>query len=311
MQFNRTERSPSPLYLNAGTYYLSVQGTGSRSLTLSRHFSWSDRRPTGAPDNPQLQDDSDWGYSNYGSLGYYSIKGTIGKDLVVGVDFDATGGASPKNWNQYTGGGLLSFQASSTKPALTSRTRLSISSSGNSITTSPSTNPIDPVDIPAHGIPLERTRRLYQHLDRYAHFHVGKSRSRDRVPSLRVWSFLGSVREQHYRYRRRVERHPADLLVQAIHFSRWDGCKQQRPGSGDLSTFALYVISDTNGNITITVTGADGQPAGIAGLAINTTKVGSLAGTKFNDANGNQTEDSVSKGWPVGSSISTKTTTGS
>lgn len=94
------------LYLNAGTYYLSVQGTG--------------RPPFVVDPDPTVADS---GYSNYGSLGYYSIKGSIGKGLVVGVDFDATGGASPKNWNQYTGGGMLSFQASSMKPALTSRTR--------------------------------------------------------------------------------------------------------------------------------------------------------------------------------------------
>ena len=96
----------SDLLLTAGTYYLSVQGTGKPITYIDPAISPGPIvDPPGAPDNPQLQpDDSDWGYSNYGSLGTYTIKGTISKNFVVGVDFDAEGGAAPINWNQYTGG---------------------------------------------------------------------------------------------------------------------------------------------------------------------------------------------------------------
>ena len=51
-----------------------------------------------------------------------------------------------------------------------------------------------------------------------------------------------------------------------------------------------------------TSSGADGKPAGIAGLALNITKTGSISGEKFNDANGNQVKgagESGLAGWVI------------
>ena len=74
------------------------------------------------------------------------------------------------------------------------------------------------------------------------------------------------------------------------------------PGNLDLSTYSLLVISNAAGEITITVAGENGGPAALAGLAISTTKVGTINGQKWNDANGDLTHGrrrSGLEGWVI------------
>ena len=71
------------------------------------------------------------------------------------------------------------------------------------------------------------------------------------------------------------------------------------PGANqDLSSFSLLVISNDAGEIVIQVTNEEGFEAGIAGLAIAPTKVGTIEGQKWNDVNGNQTRTPSEQGLP-------------
>jgi subtilisin-like proprotein convertase family protein len=276
------------LYLTAGTYFLSVQGAS---------------KPAGAPNTDPTKADS--GYSNYGNLGYYSIKGEIGKNLVVGVDFDASVNGnpakSPANWNQYLGGDTntvlsnLIDEAGAHVPYT-----LSVSTTGSSIHTVAGTNTVDPSELPSHGIPLgnvdgyiattspdETLTFTWGNLTPatvYQIFVIGHS-SVTSENQVTVTGGMWNGIQQTYSFTQFIT--PNGLVV-----------NNNAPGSQDLTTYQLDVISDDTGHITITVKGADGAPAGIAGLAINTTHVGSIAGQKFDDANGNQSHDSGEAGLP-------------
>ncbi len=283
-----------------GTYYVSVEG-GSRPITfIDPTFHPDLFEAEGNPPDPALPPDlSDWGYSNYGSLGYYSIAGTRKKSLVVGVDFDIDGGASPTNWNQYTGGTTpetltdLISELGETVPFT-----LSINSTGNMIDGVGSANPIDGTDLPNHGLPLDELGGYVSTTDDTLTFTWGNL-----VPN--------SV------YQIYVFGH-ADINAEnsvIVDGGQWNGVQQSysftqvvspeglvvnnnAPGNDDLSTYSLLVISDGNGEITITAAGAEGLPLAIAGLAISPTKVGSISGQKWDDANGNRANDSGEAGLP-------------
>jgi subtilisin-like proprotein convertase family protein len=74
------------------------------------------------------------------------------------------------------------------------------------------------------------------------------------------------------------------------------------PGNQVLGTLALYITSDISGQIKIDVTNPLGGEVAIAGLAITTTKVGTISGTKWNDENGDRIfdpgEDKL-EGWTI------------
>ena len=138
-----------------GTYYISVEGTG-RPITFID--------PVGHPDlfdvdgniedtDPEqhVPDESDWGYSDYGSLGYYSITGTRKRALVVGVDFDEEGGLSPNNWNLYTGGDTqIVLDDLTSEAGVDVPYTLTISTDGAAFETFASDDPIDPAALPTH-----------------------------------------------------------------------------------------------------------------------------------------------------------------
>ena len=89
------------LVLLPGTYYLAIDGIGKPIGFVDPAVHPGPVEAMSADELPP--DTSDWGYSDYGSLGYYSISGTR-KSLVVGVDFDVADGESPEHWNRFSSG---------------------------------------------------------------------------------------------------------------------------------------------------------------------------------------------------------------
>jgi subtilisin-like proprotein convertase family protein len=280
--------------LGPGTYYISVEGT-------DRPIQFVDPAAHPGPiiDDPTVPDLSDWGYTKYASLGYYKITGTRTKELVVGVDFDVAGGLSPTNWNLYTGGGPddtlknLVSEAGTAVPY-----QLEISTNGQSIDTFASANPIDPLDIPAHTPALDA-------LD-------GFIAAENETLTFKWSNLAASTVYQIY-----VFGHDDIDAGNAVTVTggQWNGVQQvlnftqdvaadslvvndNAPGNQDLSTLSIFVVSDENGQITINVTNQDGLEAGIGGIAIAPTKVGSISGEKWNDVNGNQIKDSNEAGLP-------------
>ncbi|HJQ79629.1 MAG TPA: hypothetical protein VJ828_06720, partial [Lacipirellulaceae bacterium] len=123
----------SDLYV-PGRYYLSIDGTGKPATT-------------------------DPGYSDYGSLGYFTISAARKSllNVIVGVEFDiplAEGGTRPENWAFYAGGGPIAVlsdiknEAGNTTPI-----NLTIESSGGTITSQ--ANALLPNTIPLHPQSLE------------------------------------------------------------------------------------------------------------------------------------------------------------
>ncbi len=285
--------------LAPGTYYISVEGTGKPLTFIDPMYHPVIVDPVGAPDAAELPfDHSDWGYSNYGSLGYYSITGMRKKGAVVGVDFDVPGGASPLNWNLYTGGNgpedtikNLISEAGVAVPF-----QLTVSTTGTSINTFDSDNGIDPLNIPGHVNPLDD-------LDGFI--------SAENETLTFTWSNLSpSTVYQIY-----VFGH-ADFdaeNVVTVTGGLWNGVQQtfnfgqdidadglnvneSLPGNQNLGPLSLLVTSNEDGEIKIDVTNPAGSELAVAGLAISTTKVGSIFGRKWNDENGNQIFDGSEDG---------------
>lgn len=288
-----------------GTYYLSVEGTGKQLTFLDPAYHPVIVDPAGAPDAPKLPfDHTDWGYSNYGSLGYYSITGTRKKGLVVGVDFDVDGGAVPTNWNLYTGGtgpedtvkNLIS------EAGLQVPYQLTVSTSGTSINTFESDNGVDPLAVPTHVNPLDDLDGFISAEDETLTF---------------TWSNLAASTVYQIYVFGHADFNATNVVT--VTGGLWNGVQQtfnfaqditadslnvneNLPGQQELSTLSLIVISDENGQINIEVNNPVDSETGVAGLAIAPTKVGSISGTKWNDENGDQVfngnEDGL-EGWTI------------
>jgi subtilisin-like proprotein convertase family protein len=275
------------LYLQPGAYYVSVEGTG-RPFDLSN------------PASP------DWGYTNYGSLGYYSIDGVLEKGLVVGVDFDALGGEAPTNWNQFTGstGTSATLTNMISEAGLSVPYQLSISTTGSSLATTATTGSIDPADLPTHAVPLDA-------LDGY--LAAQNQTLTFTWSNLDPWSFHEIYIFGHADFAAHnvvtITGGNLNGTVQAFNFTQVvapDGLEvNDLPvGNDDLSLYAKDVLSDGSGQISITVTNEAGFQAGVAGLAIVPIRPigpptpGSISGEKWNDVDGNRNNDPGEVGLP-------------
>lgn len=281
-----------------GTYYLTVEGTGRPitfidpaihpgPVTLTKDDTGPDGNPFTADDLPD--DESDWGYSDYGSLGYYSITGERKRNLVVGVDFSEPGGASPLNWNPFeadesgtTIHNLISEAGFETPYDLT------VTTTGPSLNIVASSSPINPGDLPEHALPLDEIS--------------GYISASDGETLTFTWSDL----DPNAVYQIFVFGHASEDIknIVTIVGGEWNGVTQtynftqtiaahsigvngdDSVGGEALSTLSLLVIANESGEIRIDVTNAEGYSAGIAGVAITNTKHGSLSGQKWNDVDG-------------------------
>ncbi|MCC7475889.1 MAG: proprotein convertase P-domain-containing protein [Pirellulales bacterium] len=321
----------SKMILQPGTYYVSVEGTG-RPLTyldgtdelwMEAQLDPAVTRPmpdsslhsgplarykknvngkdltgyyTGDPEEfvevLLPYDNSDYGYSNYGSLGYYSLSGTLQKNLVVGIDFDVAGGTSPLNWNSYSGGSSptvldnLISEAGFLVPY-----KLTVSSSGSMLNSVASGNPIDSADIPAHGIPLDELGGYLSTLSDTWTFQW-TNLAPNTVYQVFVFGHADAAAENHVTVLGGQWNSASQVFDFTQTVSANDLVVGDNPsGTNDLSTYSLLVISNPEGEITISVSGENGAPASIAGLAITTTKVGTIEGQKWNDVNDNLSGD--------------------
>lgn len=255
--------------LAAGTYYVSIEGTG--------------RPQTSA---------TDFGYTNYGSLGYFSIVGTR-KELLVGVDFDIPGGAVPTNWTRYTGSPVPAvFSDLKNEGNFTTPFNLSINTGGAPITRSTST--INEETLPLH------TQSLT---------NLGG------VTSSTAWNFTWSDLAPSTAYEvyvfglgnadgandvqivgSEIETFTQSLTANDLYINSGKGSTGQ-----DLSDFGLTIISSASGTIEITVTPQAGS-ASLGGLGIRPAKLGAIEGQKWNDLNGDTIKDSDEpglEGWTI------------
>ena len=287
------------LFLTPGTYYVTVEGAGRPLTYIDPAYHPGPIEGTGDPPDPPLPpDESDWGYSNYGSLGYYSIVGSRSKGLVVGVDFDGDGGNPPENWNLYAGGAPTNLTDLISETGAHVPYTLTISSTAETIESAGSDAPIDPVYLPGHVPELdgldgyltaeeETLTFVWGNLapNTVYQIYVFGHADFDAENVVTVTGGFWNGQQQTYNFTQNIA---ADTLV----------VNDQAPGSEALSTYSLFVIANEAGEITINVTstGEEGAAAAVAGLAISTTKVGSISGTKFNDANGNRVQDTGEEG---------------
>ncbi|HEY3392021.1 MAG TPA: LEPR-XLL domain-containing protein, partial [Lacipirellulaceae bacterium] len=257
----------SDLYV-PGRYYLSIDGTGKPATT-------------------------DPGYTDYGSLGYYTISAARKSllNVIVGVEFDiplAEGGTRPDNWAFYAGGGPIAVlsdlknEAGNTTPI-----NLTIESSGGAITSQ--ANALLPNTIPLHPQSLEA-------LDGYIS-----------VPDDETLTFTWSDLEPLTVYEVYVfgasELGAAQAIeiigdgapitfTQSVTGAELEINDQTGDSTRQLVDYTRLVTSDENGRITITVNSTDETPASaIAGLAIRPGTLGSIGGQKWNDKNGNGVKD--------------------
>ncbi len=324
----------SKLMLQPGTYYLSVEGTGKpvtyldgtdeawltaqMDPTLANPLPDSSVHPgpvvravnngktgyfTPNPDPtkppiftavPLSPDNSDYGYSNYGSLGYYQITGTISKNLVVGVDFDVPGGNAPPNWNSFTGtaGPEFTIKNLISEAGVSVPYQLSISTTGTSIDTFASPDPIDNADLPDHAVPLdelggyiagqnETTTFTWSNLQPWSYHkvYVFGHAGVDAINDVTITGGVLNGNPQTFSFTQDIS---ADGLI----------VNNGPPSNADLETFAYTVLSDGSGQITISVTNEPGSEFAVAGLAIAPTMPigpalnGSISGQKWNDDGG-------------------------
>jgi subtilisin-like proprotein convertase family protein len=286
-----------------GTYFLSVDGTGRPTTFIDPliHPGPPDVTADTAPQDDVLDakdfpfDESDWGYSDYGSLGYYSITGTRKTGLLIGVDFDTDAGASPFNWNTATGGAVSTETLTDlqSEAGFTTNYDLTITTTGTALTTVASPA-IDAAALPNHAFSLEELSGYLTAADGETLTFTYSELTPDTVYEVYVFGHASSeVRNEVTitggEWVKPVSGEGVTQTLEFTHTAAANGLAvndDDSPGGDALSTLALYVISDENGEIKIEVTNVAGFITGIAGVAIAETQLGSLTGQKWNDLNG-------------------------
>jgi len=270
--FSINTSDPEALQLPAGTYYLSIEGTGKPHTT-------------------------DFGYSDYASLGYYSIVGTRTSFLqyLVGVDFDVLGGLSPTNWTRFSGSpGAAVLSDLRNEIGVVTPINLSISSSKTALPVV--AGAADPTSV------VVNTQSLLE---------IGGMLTDTNVTWSFVWSDLKplSVYEVYVfglanqLGENQIQIEGLDSLAFEQILDPGDLYLNIDPGSSDrqLIHYARTFSADEEGRITIAVSNPDGR-AGIAGMAIREGTLGSITGQKWHDEDGNGVKDSEElglEGWRI------------
>ncbi len=248
-----------------GIYYIEIDGSG--------------KPPTMDP-----------GYSDYGSLGYYSITGERKPllETIVGVEFDvpeASGGTAPTNWTMYSGGSVPTVLTNLiNEQGIATLYDLTIASSTPTIVSHD--GPINSGTIPLHPQPLNA-------LD-------GFIATTGNQTLTFTWSDLTPLTVYEvYVFGLHDGTFTGDNDVQIVGAGTPISFSQQlangelfvngETGASDthLVNYARTVAAAANGTITITVSNSSGaEESALAGLAIREGTRGSIHGQKWSDLNG-------------------------
>jgi subtilisin-like proprotein convertase family protein len=253
--------------LEPGTYYISIDGVGKPFTT-------------------------DPGYTDYGSLGYYSINGSRKSllELLVGVDFDVPanqGGQSPTNWTLYSGGaGPAVLSDLANESGFTTPINLSIHSSKGAINSYPNTIDVD--SIPFHPDPLDALDGFIE--DTGATWTFTWS---DLAPLTVYEVYIFGLTDDSGGNSVQIIGDGAPIVFDQTLPSNGLVVNSE-PGSRNrqLVEYAKTLASSATGTITITVTTDDGaSAAALGGMAIRPGTMGEIRGQKWNDVNGDGVKD--------------------
>jgi subtilisin-like proprotein convertase family protein len=260
--------------LNPGTYYISIDGTGKPFTT-------------------------DPGYTDYGSLGYFSISGTRKSLLeeLIGIDFDAPSGTSPTNWTRYTGGGPAVFSDLKAETGARTPYNLSITSTQTPITSQVSS--LNKGSIPFHTQPLtgvggfiansgSRWTFTWSDLEPLTVYEIYVFAAND-APGGNFVEIVGNGNPISFSQTLA----PNELVIN----------NQVGASNRPLIDYARTIQASATGEIRITVTNdTDAAESAISGLAIRPGTLGSISGQVWNDENGDGVKDKAESGlagWTV------------
>jgi subtilisin-like proprotein convertase family protein len=260
--------------LAPGTYYISIDGTGKTFTT-------------------------DPGYTDYGSLGYFSISGTRKSllEVLTGIDFDAPNGTSPASWTRYTGGGAAVFSDLRNEAGVRTPYNLTINTTSTPIASQ--SNSLNKGSIPFHTQPLTAVGGFiagtdatwtftWSDLEPFTVYEIYVFASNDSLAgnSIQIAGNGNTIRF--------TQSLSSNELVINNHVG-----DSERP----LSDFARTIQSTASGEIRITVMTAEGATeSAISGLAIRPGTFGSISGQVWNDENGDGVKDAAESGlsgWTV------------
>lgn len=263
--------APFNINLSPGIYYLSVEGTG---------------RPHLSP--------TDYGYSDYGSLGHYTIIGSR-LELLVGVDFDLPTSPNsphllPLNWTRYTGIPVTAVLSDlKNEGGITTPANLRISTNGVLSTREESTAKVE--TLPTHFTALDNISGnlsapnwtfTWSDLDPFRAYEVyvfGLGTQDNQVQHVEV----NGVETVNF---------TQTLTANNLFINETEGFE-----TFALQEFAVLVTSTGAGIIEIAVTPETGM-ASIGGLGIRPAQAGSIEGQKWNDLNGDGIKDPGEPGLP-------------
>lgn len=257
------------LQLTPGTYYISIDGTGKPFTT-------------------------DPGYTDYGSLGYYSINGTRKSllEVLTGIDFDISTGSSPTNWTRYSGGPAV-FSDLRNENGATTPYNLSISSTGGTVTSQ--ANAIGKDFLPFHTQPLNGVGGFLVNANAQWTFTFSDLEPLT-VYEIYVFGTNDGPGGNHVEL---LGNGPAINFTQTLAANQLAINGQTGSRTRPLSDYARTIQSTTAGDIRIKVTNETGAPeAAIAGLAIREGTFGSISGVKWNDEDGDGVKDASENGLP-------------
>jgi subtilisin-like proprotein convertase family protein len=259
----------SDLYV-PGRYFLSIDGIGKPATT-------------------------DPGYTDYGSLGYYSISAARKSllDVLIGVEFDiplAEGGTRPDDWAFYGGGGTIAVLSDIKDEAgKATPINLTIESSGSPITSQ--ANELLPNTVPLHPQSLEA-------LDGFITVPSGESLTftwSDLEPFTIYEVYVFGVSDVDVANGVQIVGDGMPIIYdQTVTGDELEINDQTGDNTRQLVSYTRLVTSDENGRITIMVNSSGELPestVAVGGLAIRPGTFGSVGGQKWNDKNGNGVKD--------------------
>jgi subtilisin-like proprotein convertase family protein len=265
-----TIADPDTLLLSPGRYYLAIDGVG-RPFTTGQ------------------------GFSDYGSLGYFSINADRKSHLadLIGVDFDEVGGLSPLGWTTYTGSnGPAVLSDIKNESGIITPINLAIRSSNGQIGTF--SDVIDLGTVPVNPVALDTLDGFVTDSDVTYTFTWGDL---DPLGYYEVYVFGLSDTDASNVITIAGEGAPVEF-TQGLADGQLYVNGEPGVAGRQLLEYARILRATEAGIIEITVSSETNLDAAIAGLAIRPTTPGSIEGVVWNDENADGIFDDDELGLP-------------